>query len=105
MPQPQPLTFEQFARRGSDNLPRYNNIILYFRDSDLGGIMREQPDFKRFQAEHQDLEERLREAIGAINIQSPQISEDLKPHEQDLYAFYLIMAGYGVPSNSLIGDA
>ena len=68
-------------------------------------MMRKQPHFHRFQAEHPDLEKRLYEAISTIDIQSPQMSEDLKPFDQDLYDFYLTMRSYGTSDENLIGRA
>ena len=102
MLQNQPLTFEEFAERDS-GIPRYNNLILYFRDSDLSRMMRNRPAFQRFQAEQPDLEKKLHEAISAMN-PNKHIPEKLKPYDMDLYDFYLIMRGYGVPDNELIGD-
>ena len=103
MTQPQPLTFEEFSKRDFSGIPRYNDIILYFMENDLGQIMRDSPAFQRFQTENPGLEGRLREVISPIHLSSPQISEELKPHDKDLYRFYLIMRNYNVPDEGLIG--
>ncbi len=103
MPQPQPLTFEEFSKRDSSGIPRYNNLIIYFMETDLGRIMREQSSFQRFQKEHQDLERKLRDAMNTIDLKSPKISEELKPHNEDFYNFYIVMRDYGLKDDDLIG--
>src|SRR3989338_10786082 len=104
MPQNKPIQVEQFTKRYSDGLPRYNNLIIYFRETALGKIFREQPNFIKFQKEHSPLERKLHEAIRVMDPSNLyRMSEELRPFDKDIYKFYLVMKSYGTPDENLIG--
>ncbi len=106
MPQNESLPLEEFSKRGPDSIPTYNNLVIYFRNTALGKIFREQPSFQRFKEEHPDLERKLHEAISAMDVSNAlKMSEDLRPFDKDIYDFYLTMRSYGTPDENLIGRA
>jgi len=104
MIQPQPLPKEQFIKRDPKGVPRYNNILLYFLESDFKQDFRQRPFFQRFQSENLTLESRLHEGIRVLNPRRSQIYEQLEPIEDDLHEFYQTMRRYGDSDNVLIGD-
>jgi len=101
MPQPQPLTFEQFIERLSDGNPRYDNFIAYFMTTGWAALAREKLHSLRFQKEQPDLDERL--CQGMIkrdrSIDTEKAIADLEP---DLHSAYLIMHDYGVSDEELL---
>ena len=106
MPATKPLPLKEFSKRDSDGVPRYNNLLLYFIEGGLNVEFRKQPRFIKFKEDCPDLERRLHEGIRVISpSKSPNISEELRPFDKDLYDFYLTMRSYGEPDENLIGRA
>ena len=102
MPQPLPLTFEEFVERDNPSLPghpRYDNFPMYFMPKGMAPQLRNTQPFLRFQVEHHDLEARLTSGItnlGRIDAKA------LKPYERDMYQAYLILRSYGIPDEGLL---
>jgi len=104
MPQPLPLTFEEFVERDNPSLPghpRYDNFPMYFMPKGMAPQLRNTQPFLRFQVEHHDLEARLTHSITNLD-RSKDKSEALKPYEPDLYQAYLILHSYGVSDEDLL---
>lgn len=126
-----PLSFEEFREKDSIGIPKYNNFVVYFRESEKSsaeGIYKEKPHYKKFQNEHPALDMWLRKHISknyseenliktAIMELIDEVESDDHDREsnaylkmlytkhdeieQKLYEAYSIMQTYGVTDEEL----
>ncbi|MEK7128603.1 MAG: hypothetical protein AAB933_03520 [Patescibacteria group bacterium] len=94
---------EEFSNRTLDypsTIPNYNNFFLFFVSGPSGDVHRKKKHFERFVSEHPSLNLTLHNGIGDIPPYS-DVSENLKPYDQNLYEVYKIMRSYGVSDKEL----
>jgi len=95
------LTYEQFVERKNRlGLPVYNNFIAHWDETGLlGTMLREQQYFKRFVAEHPQIDEGLRVLVKDRNINS---KECMSGFERQLYVAYLLLKKFNPDSKQLL---